>query len=96
MVDKDIPISELGIKDINFGLEKFADDPIEAPPLRRVSSSSHGKVMGGGGWSHGRQRLTDITAKVYKGIEANKIYKLYNVLPLISVFSVLSSNIFVD
>ena len=91
MVDKDINILELEIKDINFGLEKFADDPIEAPPLRKVSSSSHRKVMGGGG-----QRLTDITAKVYKGIEANKIYKLYNVLPLISVFSVLSSNIFVD
>ena len=69
-IDKDIKILDLGIKNVNFGRRKFADDPIVAPSQKRGNSTSHEKKMGGlKGWNlnQPRQRLTDVTAKAYKG-----------------------------
>ena len=77
-IDKDINIIDLGIKKVNFGKKKFADDPIVAPPQKRMNSNptSTRKNGGGGGGGGGggmssarpRQRLTDMTVKAYQGI----------------------------
>ena len=78
-IDKDIKILDLGIKNVNFGRRKFADDPIVAPPQKRMTSTSHEKMGGVKGWNSNqpRQRLTDVTAKAYKGRDPCNIIYVY-------------------
>ena len=72
-IDKDIKLLDLGIKDINFGRKKFADNPIESPSQRRVSSPRENMR----GRNQTRQRLTDATARTYKGAYINACIHTY-------------------